>query len=163
MPSAQRSSNDQSQDPVDSSSDPGLLTAAEHKAMKLTGELADLIAEIVGDDVSRTNDIVEIYQDIHRIQHAILGQAASRAYPDRYRLLGGPPVQQVRVVAEERPAPAHTYTVYESGGGPGHRIDADWCKKSPDNTEYRFVIEGQDEPVARFTADFVQSIRCVRR
>ncbi|MFC9085345.1 hypothetical protein [Nocardiopsis dassonvillei] len=70
---------------------------------------------------------------------------------------------RVRAADEGPPAPAHTYTVYERGNGPVYQIDADWCRQSMDHTEYLFVREGQDEPVARVAADTVASIRCVRR
>jgi hypothetical protein len=74
-----------------------LLTDAEHRAMDLTVELTNLICnEIIGNGRTRTSDINELVGDIHAIQRTILKQAAARAYPDRYRLLGGevgdPPV-----------------------------------------------------------------------
>lgn len=67
-----------------------LLTEAEHRAMALTVELVNLLArEVVADGRSRTGDINEFVGHVHGIQQAILSQAAARAYPDRYRLLGG--------------------------------------------------------------------------
>jgi hypothetical protein len=66
-----------------------LLTADEHRAMELTAELVNLMARAVisyGD--SRHGDIQELVEHIHGIQNMILAQAAARAYPDRYRLLG---------------------------------------------------------------------------
>jgi len=69
--------------------DPGLLTEAEHRAMDLTVELVNLIAgEIVGHGRTRESDLNELVRDIHAVQRTILKQAAARAYPDRYRLLG---------------------------------------------------------------------------
>lgn len=67
-----------------------LLTPDEHHAMDLTAQLADTLARIVGDGPSRAHDLNELAGHVHLIQHAILAQAAARAYPDRYRLLGGP-------------------------------------------------------------------------
>ncbi|MBM0201804.1 hypothetical protein JNW90_00875 [Micromonospora sp. STR1s_5] len=65
------------------------LTPAEHAAMDLTAQLWAALCEITGDDNSRAGDLTELAAPIHAIQHAILAQAAARAYPDRYRLLGG--------------------------------------------------------------------------
>jgi hypothetical protein len=67
----------------------GLLTADEHEAIDLTGQLANLMGRIVGEGPTRTGDLNEVVQRIQAIQHMILAQAAARAYPDRYRLLGG--------------------------------------------------------------------------
>jgi hypothetical protein len=73
---------------VDASTD--LLSQAEHRAMDLTGELVKLVtAEIVADGPTRIGDLSEFMANIHGIQNMILAQAAGRAYPDRYRLLGG--------------------------------------------------------------------------
>lgn len=66
-----------------------LLTEAEHKAMALTADLWNLIGtEIVARGQSQTGDLRELADAIHTIQARILAQAAARAYPDRYRLLG---------------------------------------------------------------------------
>lgn len=67
-----------------------LLTEAEHRAVQLAGELFKLISTgIVGSARTRQGDIREFSADIHRIQDRVLSQAAARAYPERYRLLGG--------------------------------------------------------------------------
>jgi hypothetical protein len=67
-----------------------LLTDAEHRAMALTVELWNLLAgEIVGSGPSRAGDLRELCADLHAIQLRIMAQAAGRAYPDRYRLMGG--------------------------------------------------------------------------
>jgi hypothetical protein len=68
------------------------LTPAEHRAMDLTVELRNVIRnEIITEGAGARQDRAELAADIHRIQHRILRQAAARAYPDRYRLLGGWP------------------------------------------------------------------------
>jgi hypothetical protein len=68
----------------------GLMTPAEHRAMDMTADLYNLLcAEVIGHDRSREGDVAEIAADIHHIQERILAQAAARAFPDRYRLLGG--------------------------------------------------------------------------
>lgn len=69
----------------------GLLTSAEHRAMTLTGELFDLLCEIAADGEARQGDLGELAGHIHDIQHTVLSQAAGRAYPGVYRLMGGNP------------------------------------------------------------------------
>ena len=67
-----------------------MLTPAELQAMDLTVELVNLMCgQVIGQGPSRPGDIAEFVSSIHRIQQQILSQAAARAYPDRFRLLGG--------------------------------------------------------------------------
>jgi hypothetical protein len=66
-----------------------LLTADEHEAVRLIGELVGLFRKIVGDGPNRIGDLNEFTRTIHVLQNTILAQAAARAYPDRYRLVGG--------------------------------------------------------------------------
>lgn len=68
--------------------DPGLLTPEEHHAMRLTADLHRAICGIAGDAGTRDNDLHESVLHIHALQNMILAQAAGRAYPDRYRLMG---------------------------------------------------------------------------
>lgn len=66
-----------------------LLTDTEHRAMDLTVELVQvMVTEVIGQDASRDGDVAELVGHVHAIQHMIMSQAAARAYPDRYRLLG---------------------------------------------------------------------------
>lgn len=65
-----------------------LLTEDEHRAVELAGELYGLLCSIVGDGPTRDQDLRELIGPVHEIQRAVLKQAAARAYPDRYRLLG---------------------------------------------------------------------------
>lgn len=66
-----------------------MLTVAELRAMELTVDLWNLIArEIVGSGPSREGDLAEIAEDVHGIQARIMAQAAARAYPSKFRLLG---------------------------------------------------------------------------
>jgi hypothetical protein len=66
-----------------------LLTPDELAAMDLTGLLANQLARIVGQGDNRQNDLAELLGNhIHGIQHAIMSQAAARAYPEKFRLLG---------------------------------------------------------------------------
>jgi hypothetical protein len=65
-----------------------LLTPDEQHAIDLTAELANTLGRIVGRGPTRDHDMAEICLHIHNIQHAVMAQAAARAYPDRFRLLG---------------------------------------------------------------------------
>lgn len=65
-----------------------LLTDDEHRAVELAGELYGVLCAVVGNGPARDQDLRELVAPIHAIQHAVLKQAAARAYPDRYRLLG---------------------------------------------------------------------------
>ena len=69
-------------------SGPDLLTEDEHRAVEMAGELWNLLCRIVGSGPSRDGDLDEFVHLIHGIQRGVLKQAAARAYPDRYRLLG---------------------------------------------------------------------------
>lgn len=68
---------------------PALLSKAEFDAMDLTGKLVELVTgEIIGRGPTREGDCNEFVHHVHNIQRMILKQAAARAYPDRFRLLG---------------------------------------------------------------------------
>ncbi len=66
---------------------PELLTEAERHLIELTAELARGLFALCGDNHA---DRAEVAHEIHVLQHRILAQAAARAYPDRYRLMGPP-------------------------------------------------------------------------
>jgi hypothetical protein len=68
--------------------DPGLLTDSELDTLDLAARLADQYALIVDYGPSRTADLAEFGHHIHAIQQAVMAQAAARAYPERFRLLG---------------------------------------------------------------------------
>ena len=65
-----------------------LLTEKERAAIQRAGELYQLLEEIVAVDRNRWHDLAELAAHVHAIQHAVMAQAAARAYPDLYRLLG---------------------------------------------------------------------------
>lgn len=67
---------------------PLLLTDDEHEAMRLTAELGKVLGLVVGQGAPAKDDLNELIGYIHHIQRAVLSQAAGRAYPKRYRLLG---------------------------------------------------------------------------
>lgn len=66
-----------------------LLSAEELRALDLTADLAKALQAIVGDRGTREADLRELLGHLHAIQQALLSQAAARAYPDQFRLLGG--------------------------------------------------------------------------
>ena len=66
------------------------MTDAEHRVVALLGEAFTLYAqEIVADGPTRSHDVGEFAARTHDLQHAVMAQAAARAYPDLYRLAGG--------------------------------------------------------------------------
>jgi hypothetical protein len=65
-----------------------LLTDDELQAMDISAELANLVGRIVGDGRTRQADLREAVHHIHALQHSIMAQAAARAYPKKFRLLG---------------------------------------------------------------------------
>jgi hypothetical protein len=66
----------------------GLLTELEKDAMETTVTLWNQFCKIVEDGVSRNSDLREVQFHIHGLQRMIMSQAAARAYPGDYRLLG---------------------------------------------------------------------------
>lgn len=66
-----------------------LLTDQERELLALTGQVADQFARVIGDGPSRDGDVTEAVFHVHALQNMILAQAAARAYPDEFRLLGG--------------------------------------------------------------------------
>lgn len=68
---------------------PAVLTVAEVACVKQCGALAGMLASIVGHGASRDGDMRELIGHVHAIQQAVLSNAAGRAYPEQFRLLGG--------------------------------------------------------------------------
>jgi hypothetical protein len=67
---------------------PEALTEAEHDALNLCRDLANAVAEIMAGGSETRADWADFAVHMHAIQAMIMAQAAARAYPDRYRLLG---------------------------------------------------------------------------
>ena len=65
-----------------------MLTGDEQKALDALANVAGLLAVIVGRGPTRGADLAELYAHVHALQQAVMSQAAARAYPDRFRLLG---------------------------------------------------------------------------
>jgi len=68
-----------------------LLTPAEHALVEKLAEVWNDFNAICGNGPARHGDLTEACAHVHALQQAVLKQAAARAYPDRYRLLGGFP------------------------------------------------------------------------
>lgn len=74
-----------------------LLTPAEHAFVALIGQAANLLNKIIGDGPQKVNDWNELVAPLHVLQRTVGAQAAGRAFPGMYRLLGydldgpGPP------------------------------------------------------------------------
>lgn len=66
-----------------------LLTPDELEAVNLTADLANLMRRIIGEGPTADHDWSETAAQIHVLQSRIMGQAAARAYPDLFRLMGG--------------------------------------------------------------------------
>lgn len=65
-----------------------LLTGDERKAIRLLGEVAGQFRVIIGDCELGAADWAEVVDKVHQLQAMVMSQAAARAYPDEYRLLG---------------------------------------------------------------------------
>jgi len=65
-----------------------LLSIEERNAMAATAQLNGLMKRIIGRGPTGEQDLSEFVIHLHAIQNMILAQAAARAYPDTYRLLG---------------------------------------------------------------------------
>lgn len=67
---------------------PELLTPLELEVMDRTAELVNMVSRVMGGGRARSGDWDEFVFYVHGIQRMILKQAAARAYPGRFRLLG---------------------------------------------------------------------------
>lgn len=80
-----------------------LMTEDEHLAMKQSGELANTLGRIVAHGEGHQQDIREMVKMIHDIQRAVMAQAACRAYPDKYRLLGAGSLDKKEAASDREP------------------------------------------------------------
>jgi hypothetical protein len=65
-----------------------LLTELEEATVTKLGNIAGDFSEIIGTGLTRKEDYREVVFLIHQLQNIIMAQAAGRAYPAKYRLLG---------------------------------------------------------------------------
>ncbi len=74
---------------AENAGDRELLTGAERKAVQRAGQLYTFIAaEICGHGPTREDDLAELRAAVHVIQQRLMSQAAARAYPGEFRLMG---------------------------------------------------------------------------
>jgi hypothetical protein len=73
---------------VDEEPENPLLTPAEHAVIDRLGQTWGDICALVEDGPTREADLRELVVHIHALQHAVMAQAAARAYPTSYRRLG---------------------------------------------------------------------------
>lgn len=66
------------------------LTAEEHLIIDLASSLAGEVRRWLGDGPAAAGDWAEVASAIHVIQRMVMSQAAVRAYPDKFRHVGGP-------------------------------------------------------------------------
>jgi hypothetical protein len=64
------------------------LTPLEHSVIARLGECWGDICAIVGDGPARDDDLREMRDHVHALQRALGSQAAARAHPGHFRLLG---------------------------------------------------------------------------
>jgi len=68
--------------------DRAVLTDRERDIIHDAGQLWNDICTAIPDGPTRDADLLELIGAIHLVQRYFMGQAAARAYPDQYRLLG---------------------------------------------------------------------------
>lgn len=68
-----------------------MLTVLEQQVVNDAGELWNKLCRVVGYGPAREGDLAELIVHVHAIQHAVMANAAARAHPEQYRLLGGAP------------------------------------------------------------------------
>jgi hypothetical protein len=66
-----------------------LLTAEERELVQDLGRIYTRMMDVVRDERTRDDDLREIRFHIHGLQRMLMAQAAARAYPSEFRLLGG--------------------------------------------------------------------------
>jgi hypothetical protein len=66
-----------------------LLTQAEHDLIRDLGLCMVAFTCIAGAERTRDADLTEFCSIIHAAQNTVMSQAAARAYPHEYRLVGG--------------------------------------------------------------------------
>lgn len=66
-----------------------LLTDDEHEVIEMAGALWKKLNELLEHGAGWQGDRLELIGHVHAIQHAVMANAAARAYPELYRVLGG--------------------------------------------------------------------------
>ena len=68
--------------------DSELLTQLEKDTAVMLGQVHMNMCQIVAEGSTRMDDLTESCHHIHILQRMIMSQAAARAYPNHFRLLG---------------------------------------------------------------------------
>lgn len=122
-----------------------LLTSDELAAIDLAARLAESLARVVGGGGTRNADLNELLVHVHVIQNAVLAQAAARAYPDRFRPLGGvvqgTPERDIEVNFISRWGPYAPWQVAEMTGRP----EAEIRDQYGDTVNVRMDLRGPQE------------------
>ncbi len=94
-----------------------LLTPQEHQLVndlgRIAGQFLDIIHEQSG--LSGSGDYAEAVYYIHGLQNMVLSQAAARAYPTHYRLMGGEVKREDLVMTASAPT-ATVVTLHDPAG-----------------------------------------------
>lgn len=126
-----------------------LLSEDELAAMDATVALVGAFKKIVNNGSARESDLREFVTSIHHIQSSILAQAASRAYPDRFRPLGGFVDADLgaAVYTEEPPAMSTIDKILEVLDQPTQQTDEYAMRRASDVECWRCGIAIADEPL----------------
>ena len=65
-----------------------LLTVEERQLIDDLGQVWNKMCDVVGRGPSRDGDLQEAVLHLHALQHTVMSNAAARAYPREFRLLG---------------------------------------------------------------------------
>jgi len=65
-----------------------LLTQEEHDLAATLATVVNKFATLIKENGNNIHDLNEVVNVIHILQDKVLANAAARAFPDRYRLLG---------------------------------------------------------------------------
>jgi hypothetical protein len=65
-----------------------LLTPLELRALDQIGEVGSTLFAVVREAGGFDPDMAEVADKVHQLQALVMSNAAARAYPDRFRLLG---------------------------------------------------------------------------
>ena len=66
-----------------------MLKDEEQKCIERLSDIYMELVDIMTDGLSKPYDTLEVTFHIHALQNMVMAQSAARAYPDKYRLLGG--------------------------------------------------------------------------
>ena len=119
----------------------GFLTEAEHAAVDALGHAWGLVVAVINEGGNpETFDTHELVGHVHALQNAVLANAAARAYPETYRLLGGTrrtsPESEFPAAGDAafwKGLPAGTVVTYERGEvASTKQDDGDWVVRWAD-------------------------------